>query len=579
MLDDMDITHQDGPKAQLRAGIYARLSETYENAESVPTQVTNGTQHADRRGWRVAATFKDDGYTAFKEITRDDFVKLIEAIERGEIDVVIMRDIDRITRNLTDWNRFEKACVKHGVLLSPYTGGDIDLSTPEGAYYGGMETLRARRESAVRSVRVREGKDREARKGKRSGGGPRWFGYTRVYVNPDEPVRRKRIVLREEINQAEAELLRDAAERLLRGETAGSIIREWTRRGIKPSGGKEWSVTSFVNTLTSPRLAGLREWQGQKYPADWPAIFDTDTHERLVKLFSDPSRRRHVVGRKHHLLSGIAVCGKCGHPLYIRVDKARTNYAYACVITPGGGGCGGVRIVAEILEEYVTGAVLDALESPRVQKAVRAGDDSDAPRRAALLAEIQDAQDRRAQARRDWAEGTIERDDWMDIKQRTDERITKARREYDRLTGSATVFGDIPPTDMVRDAWEAWNTDRKRAAIKAVLHRIIIKPQPGGVGCNPYGTAKDPAKRRERMLKVIRQRTEFDWRFLSQAERERAAEVSSSAALLLCGLCRWFPFMADVFRLWNRARSAQQRDENGYRGRVLNPLRQTLPEP
>ena len=433
-------------------------------------------------------------------------------------------------------------------MLSPYTGGDLDLSTPEGAYYGGMETLRARRESAVRSVRVREGKDREARKGKRSGGGPRWFGYNRIYLNPDEPVSRKRIVLREEINPAEAEALRDAAERILRGETTGAVIREWTKRGIKPSGGKEWSVTAFVKTLTSPRLAGLREWQGKKYPADWPAIFDdVDTHERLVKLFSDQSRRRHVVGRKRHLLSGIAVCGKCGHPLYIRVDKARTNYAYACVITPGGGGCGGIRIVAEMLEEYVTGAVLDALESPRVQEAARAGEDSDAPRRVALLAQITDAEEKRAEARRDWVEGAIEKADWMDIKQRTDEKITKARREYDRLAGAATVFGDIPPANGVRDAWESWNTDRRRAAIKAVLHRIVIKPQPGGVGCNPYGTAKDPAKRRERMLEVVRQRTEFDWRFLSRRERnERRRPVLHRS--FLPGLCRRFPFMADVFR-------------------------------
>jgi DNA invertase Pin-like site-specific DNA recombinase len=61
--------------------------------------------------------------------------------------VVIVRDIDRLTRNLTDWNAFEKACVRHGVRLSTYTGGDLDLSTAEGAYYGGMETLRARRKA------------------------------------------------------------------------------------------------------------------------------------------------------------------------------------------------------------------------------------------------------------------------------------------------------------------------------------------------------------------------------------------------------------------------------------------------
>ncbi len=121
-----------GAQPQLRAGVYARLSETYDAAESVPTQLANGERHAERRGWVVAGQFKDDGYSAFKEITRDDFVRLIGAIEAGELDVVIVRDVDRLTRNLTDWNRFEKACVRHGVLLSPYTGGDLDLSTPEG---------------------------------------------------------------------------------------------------------------------------------------------------------------------------------------------------------------------------------------------------------------------------------------------------------------------------------------------------------------------------------------------------------------------------------------------------------------
>ena len=30
-------------------------------------------------------------------------------IERDEIDVVIVRDVDRLTRNLPDWSRFEKA--------------------------------------------------------------------------------------------------------------------------------------------------------------------------------------------------------------------------------------------------------------------------------------------------------------------------------------------------------------------------------------------------------------------------------------------------------------------------------------
>ena len=170
-------------------------------------------------------------------------------------------------------------------------------------------------------------------------------------------------------------------------------------------------------------------------------------------------------------------------------------------------------IKAELLDEYVTGAVLDALESPRVQEALRDGDlDASAPRRAELLAEIQRAQEVRADARRDLADGTIDRVDWLDIRQRTEDSITKARREYDRLSGSATVMSDIPPSERVRDAWESWNVDRKRAAIKAVLHRVIINPLPPGAPNSPGGKLKDPAIRREREMAILRQRVEFDWR-------------------------------------------------------------------
>ena len=53
---------------------------------------------------------------------------------------------------------------------------------------------------------------------------------------------------------------------------------------------------------------------------------------------------------------------------YRRFAQRRAD-SYACISGPNG--CGGTAIKAELLEEYVTGAVLDALESPRVQEALR----------------------------------------------------------------------------------------------------------------------------------------------------------------------------------------------------------------
>jgi hypothetical protein len=35
---------------------------------------------------------------------------------------------------------------------------------------------------------------------------------------------------------------------------------------------------------------------------------------------------------------------------------------------------------------------------------------------------------------------------------------------------------------MARDAWEDWNTDRRRAAVKAVLNRVIVYPHSGRKG-------------------------------------------------------------------------------------------------
>ena len=159
----------------------------------------------------------------------------------------------------------------------------------------------------------------------------------------------------------------------------------------------------------------------------------------------------------------------------------------------------------------MTGAVLDALESPRVQEALRKGEDHHAPRRAELLEHIRDAQERREEARRDYSDRVIDRADWLDIRQRTEDDISAARREYDRLTGSATVMSDIPPSERVRDAWESWSTDRRRAAIRAVLHRVIINPLPSGTAANVAGNSKNQALRREREMVILRQRVDFDW--------------------------------------------------------------------
>jgi site-specific DNA recombinase len=161
----------------MRAVIYARISEDHERAESLPTQIANGTKYAERMGWEVVRVFKDEGRSGYSGEFRPDFEDMLKFLNKGDVQVLISRHHDRLTRNAEDFDRLMKICSKSNIKISTYTGGELDLSTASGGFYGFMETGRSWYESAIRSQRVKDAVERNARAGKRTGGGSRPFGY------------------------------------------------------------------------------------------------------------------------------------------------------------------------------------------------------------------------------------------------------------------------------------------------------------------------------------------------------------------------------------------------------------------
>lgn len=136
---------------------------------------------------------------------------------------------------------------------------------------------------------------------------------------------------------------------------------------------------------------------------------------------AEPDYRKCVIVREE---LHPAVCPKCGHCLHHRNYKSR-SVSYACVKGPDTG-CGGVAIRADLLEEYVTGAVSWMRWSPRAcRKRCRL---RIRLRRAELLALISRTEQWRAEARRDYSEGVIDRADWLDIRAHTEEQISAAAR-------------------------------------------------------------------------------------------------------------------------------------------------------
>jgi hypothetical protein len=60
------------------------------------------------------------------------------------------------------------------------------------------------------------------------------------------------VVLRYDVNEAETEALRDAAERVLRGETTSSIVGECEQGDIRPPIAGHWSYATLAAVLRSP---------------------------------------------------------------------------------------------------------------------------------------------------------------------------------------------------------------------------------------------------------------------------------------------------------------------------------------
>lgn len=119
------------------------------------------------------------------------------------------------------------------------TAGDLDLSTSDGRMMARITGSVARKESEDKSRRLRRKHLELAENGLVAGGGRRPFGY--------EEDRRR-------VREAEAAEIRDAARRVLAGESIRSITMDWNARGVRTVTGTPWSPTTVKRLLGSARI-------------------------------------------------------------------------------------------------------------------------------------------------------------------------------------------------------------------------------------------------------------------------------------------------------------------------------------
>ena len=150
-------------------------------------------------------------------VVRPSYERLLEQVSAREVDVVVVWKLDRLMRRPPEFERFWSCCERAGVAIASVTE-PVDTTTPVGVAIVRILITFASLESTVKGERIASRFRASAHAGEPAAWGRRVFGYEDLAGQ----------VLRDD----EAALLREAADRVIAGETCTSIGRDFQSRGV-----------------------------------------------------------------------------------------------------------------------------------------------------------------------------------------------------------------------------------------------------------------------------------------------------------------------------------------------------------
>jgi site-specific DNA recombinase len=458
-------------------GIYVRLSEVRPGEEpiSLETQEGDCSALARRKGWKVTKVYTDAGRSAWSDKRdRPAFDRMLSDLEHGDLDGVVAWKQDRLGRRVAEVAALLDRCRQLDAIVATVTDG-LDTTTPSGRMAAQVVAAAAELESANTSARVQRAMQARAERGEPHGG-PRPFGYRRVG---------KQLV----VDEVEAAVIRECVARLSAGATVADVLRYLRETDIRTSTGKRWGRRSLVNSLTSARIAGLREHDGREVEATWQPIISHGERDEIRALLA-PARTPQPRARSYYLSGGLAVCGKCGASLKGRSwtapdGRARRRSQYACSGHTEHNSCGGIAISAEALDDFIASVVISRLSSDRLRRKLKAAKD-DAPmddlyRR---LRKLDAAADDLASA---FGAGELDRHAYKVAADRNAaERRTVESQLRSRTGERSSVLTGTPSTEEALIAWWASATVQQRHALTAaVIDEIRVGPAIRGKRFDP----------------------------------------------------------------------------------------------
>ena len=163
--------------------IYCRISkedrEEGRRGLGLKRQEQDCRKLAADKGWPIpsSAVFIDDDVSAYQPGKRPEYARLLEAIKAGDVDALVVYDLDRLHRHPLELEQFFVIADAAGLTELASVSGAYDLATNDGRLMARMLGAVAKKASDDSARRIRRKHEEIAQAGRPAGGGTRPFGY------------------------------------------------------------------------------------------------------------------------------------------------------------------------------------------------------------------------------------------------------------------------------------------------------------------------------------------------------------------------------------------------------------------
>lgn len=479
---------------------YLRVSQDRSGTGKSPEQQHDEMKAAARqKGWTLhPQPYRDTDRSAsrYSKKVREGFAELMADLEDGTFDADMLGiwESSRGSRRTGEWIDLIEFCAQRGVLIWVLTHNRVyDPRNARDRRSLREDASDAEYESDKTSERLLRDMRANALKGRPHG--KNIYGYERVY----DQVTRQLVEVVE--HPEHGPVVREAAKRILAGETYYAVAKDFNARGIPPRRPSftqrrrvlGWTPPAIRQMLSMPAYAGLRQHQGkvlEDVEALWPPLVEPDEWHRLQGIMTGRSRQKTNSWPATHLLGGIAECGVCGAGMRIgkqnkgrpRIDKetgeklSQGHYnSYVCQGAPGKTGFH-VAMKEDHLDLLVTEVVLARIQRPDFLARVGQQDNGVDTERAALLEEIRGHREWLEEVRAE-AERVRNLSALFDQERRVAPKIEAAQKRLESLAATDPLIIELAGADDVGARWEDLSLIDRRQVV-----RLLVTPRIGPVG-------------------------------------------------------------------------------------------------